>query len=106
MPSAKSQETLTIPQIERDWIESAWEAIKEQLERKRGVILDDIAKYPHPIPACDQHYNYLLQERLRLSLELKRLKGAIDESMTSQNPRRSVQTFVENCPDISPDVLR
>ena len=105
MPSAKSQETLTTPQIEHHWIESAWEALKEQLEQKRCVILDDIAKYPHPIPACDQHYNYLLQERLRLSLELRRLKGAITESMTSEDPRCSVQAFIETCPDISPDLL-
>ena len=105
MSSAKSQDSITAAQIERDWSESAWEAIRAQLEQKRRSILDAIAQYPHPIPACDQHFNYLLEERLRLSLELRRLNGAAAASLTSEEPRHSVQAFIESCPDIFPDLL-
>ena len=46
------------------------------LEEERNRIREEIASYPPPIPACDEHYNHLLERRDQLSRELARLKQA------------------------------
>ncbi len=46
------------------------------LEKERNRIREEIASYPPPIPACDEHYNHLLERRDQLSRELARLKQA------------------------------
>jgi len=43
------------------------------LESQRNQILDEIRRYPPPIPACDAQFNYLLEKRDRLSVDLNRL---------------------------------
>ncbi len=48
------------------------------LEEERNRIREEIASYPPPIPACDEHYNHLLERRDQLSRELARLKQAAE----------------------------
>ena len=50
-----------------------WTEIEDHLENARKSILAEIRSYPPPIAACDQQFNYLLEQRDRLGGELSRL---------------------------------
>lgn len=47
--------------------------IRSVLERERARIYDAISQYPPPIPACDEQFNYLLEQREIISRQLSRL---------------------------------
>lgn len=42
------------------------------LEAERDRILEEIRAYPPPIPACDEHFNHLLERRDQIEQELAR----------------------------------
>ena len=44
---------------------------KLQLQKVKNHINKEIGNYPSPIPACDVQFNYLLEERSRISVALK-----------------------------------
>jgi hypothetical protein len=50
------------------------------LEVERDRVREAIASYPPPIPACDEQFNHLLEERDRISRELSRLKRAVHQA--------------------------
>ncbi len=66
--------------METTTAETLWLEIKTSLEEKRNLINEEIRNYPPPIPACDAQFNYLLEERARLTMELNRL-----QEITRQN---------------------
>ena len=43
----------------------------ERLQR----VKDEIKHYPTPIAGCDEQFNFLLSERDRLTLELKKIRN-------------------------------
>jgi hypothetical protein len=53
-----------------------WAALEQHLESARRSILAEIRSYPPPIAACDQQFNYLLEQRDRIARELSRLAAA------------------------------
>lgn len=59
-----------------DRIHPAWDAVRRHIESRRRPIQDEIRRYPPPIPACDAHFNHLLEQRSLLSRELVRLEAA------------------------------
>jgi hypothetical protein len=52
---------------------SPWTELEDNLENARRSILAEIRNYPPPIAACDQQFNYLLEQRDRIVAELSRL---------------------------------
>ena len=46
---------------------------RRRLEQERARINREIRDYPAPIPACDEQFNHLLEERTRVAVELGRL---------------------------------
>ena len=56
-----------------DAASSPWTALEDHLESARRSILAEIRNYPPPIAACDQQFNYLLEQRDRVARELSRL---------------------------------
>ena len=62
-----------MPASEQDLLHPVWSALRQHLEAKRRPIQDAIRRYPPPIPACDAHFNHLLEQRSALSRELVRL---------------------------------
>lgn len=54
----------------------AWAVLRRHLEDLRRPIQDEIRGYPPPIPACDAHFNHLLEQRSALSREIVRLDAA------------------------------
>ncbi len=79
-----------------DWVTAAWQAIRDQLLAKQNQLYEEIANYPPPIPACDQHFNYLLEQRTAIALELRRQKALAEKSLTSCDPVVLIDTFVES----------
>ena len=52
-------------------VHASWAKIIEYLEGMRLRIQAEITNYPMPIPACDAHFNHLLEERARICEELR-----------------------------------
>jgi hypothetical protein len=65
--------------IELSSIESVWYQIRTRLLNERRRVQQEISAYPTPIAACDQQFNYLLEERSRISQELARLDEALED---------------------------
>lgn len=47
--------------------------LRDRLQKAKKLILEEIRNYPRPIAGCDQQFNYLLEERDRISGELSRI---------------------------------
>ncbi len=93
MPPTTSQPA-TRQDLAPDALTSVWQTIREQLEAKQNQIYEEIANYPPPIPACDQHFNYLLEQRTEIALELRRQKSLAEASLTSPDPVACIDDFV------------
>ena len=52
-------------------------AFKTQLEEVKNRVNKEIGNYPSPIPACDVQFNYLLGERSKISMVLKRVENLL-----------------------------
>jgi hypothetical protein len=77
-------------------IESAWNILRTHLENERRRIHQEIRSYPRPIPACDQQFNYLLEERSKIYLELTRLHEAFEEGQNSGEPVKFLDVFIRS----------
>ena len=78
--------------------ETAWDQVRDWLEARRRPIQDEIRRYPPPIPACDAHFNYLLDQRAMLSRELVRLEAARAAARESAAGRSALESFVRTSP--------
>jgi hypothetical protein len=58
-------------------LESACIELRAYLDRLRRSIDEEIRSYPTPIPRCDAQFNYLYEQRSRLSLALERINAAL-----------------------------
>lgn len=76
--------------------ESIWQEIRGHLETKKRQIADEILHYPPPIPACDAQFNYLLEERTRISQEIDRLDTLARECLTTPNLILLVDEFLSS----------
>ncbi len=76
--------------------ETLWLEIKTSLEEQRNFINEEIRNYPPPIPACDAQFNFLLEERARLTTELNRL-----QEITGQNTDDTSARIISNASTIT-----
>ena len=79
-----------------DIIQSAWDQIRKQLEHEKVRIYEALGNYPPPIAACDQQFNYLLEERAQISRELVRLDEATRASLTTADLIQLIDEFIES----------
>jgi hypothetical protein len=93
MPSFETGKP-TIHQM--DVIQFAWNKIRTQLENEKVRIYQAIGNYPPPIAACDQQFNYLLEEQIWISRELGRLNEAINASLTIGDPIQLIDEFIQS----------
>lgn len=93
MPSTQSQDAMN---TDREWhvVKSRWKVVREYLENKKDQIYEEMVHYPSPIHACDQHFNYLLEERTGVSQELRRLNAFSERSLTSKDPVKLIDEFI------------
>jgi hypothetical protein len=83
-----------ISHVESESRHPLWGRLKRHLESMRRPIQEEIRRYPPPIPACDAHFNHLLEQRSLLSRELVRLEAACRESDSAA----AVAAFVRSSP--------
>jgi hypothetical protein len=76
--------------------ETVWNGIRTHLENERRRIQQEIRTYPQPIAACDQQFNYLLEERSRISQELTRLHEISEEGQKSGESVKFLDEFVSS----------
>jgi hypothetical protein len=89
-----------------DLVKSAWERIRTHLENERSRVHEEIRNYPRPIPSCDQQFNYLLEERARISEELGRMDEASRESLARGDPIGPIDEFIESSSYVGGDAGR
>ena len=91
------QTTLDKPEV-------TWQEIRAQLKEEKARIFAEIGRYPAPITACDQQFNYLLEQQAKIVGELARLTEAETASLTADNPQRLIDDFVQSSafPDLIP----
>jgi hypothetical protein len=80
-------------------IQPVWQTIREYLESKKDQISKAILYYPPLIPACDAQFNYLLEERARLSQLLGQLESLAQEQ-PGQEQRLWLDAFLLSSPDL------
>jgi hypothetical protein len=93
MPTTTSH-TATRQGMAPELLMAIWQTLREQLEAKQNQIYDDIANYPPPIPACDQHFNYLLEQRTGIAQELRQQKTLAEESLKRGDPAALIREFI------------
>jgi len=89
---------------ESDLLHPVWGALRRYLEEKRRPVQDEIRKYPPPIPACDAHFNHLLDQRSALSRELVRL----DTVSRGEGGSRiaGIEDFIRSSPCVDAETKR
>lgn len=73
---------------------SDWERARQHLERLKAGIGGQIHTYPAPIPACDAQFNYLLEQRDKITDELNRLAAAMRESLEQGEGGQAIAEFI------------
>jgi hypothetical protein len=91
---------------QRDALQSAWTTIRLRLETEKTRIYEAIGNYPAPIAACDQQFNYLLEERTRISQELDRLKEATAADLTLEESIQRMDEFIRSSVYIDPEAAQ
>ena len=69
-----------------------WRAVRRGIEALYDDVVADIRGYPPPIPACDAHFNHLLELRRLLPKELERLDAAAADGAST------VDAFIRQSP--------
>lgn len=68
---------MTVHTAERDTTpradEGGLDAVAAALSERRDELVAEICAYPTPIPACDAHFNWLLEMRSAVFAELREL---------------------------------
>ena len=68
-----------------------WQQAKSALEQRLAEVKEEIRYYPLPIPACDVHFNSLLDERAKIPHELRYLDELKQQSAKN---RAMLEKFV------------
>ena len=79
-------------------LKSLWKDVMDDLNRRRGLIGEEIRSYPTPIPRCDAQFNHLYEQQARLARELDRV-GALDEKNLGRGDYfRLIEEFIASAP--------
>lgn len=109
MPDKATHEASQVPESPTpgtDLVKEAWATIKRHLTLRRDQINEEIRAYPPPIPACDQQYNHLLEQRMQISRELTQLDRAMKESCAAQHPAGRVDEFIRSSSQLDADTAQ
>jgi len=85
----KGQEAIDLADSLRSEIASCLEVQKQRL-------FEEIRHYPSPITACDQQFNYLLEQQTQVAGELQRLRGLFHELPADGSALRLIAEFVRS----------
>ena len=101
MSAAKTQNGMNNPMAV---VEPMWRELEFHLEKEKRRIFDEILHYPPPIPACDVQFNYLLEERARITQELRRMSELSKKGAGYRDCIRLIREFIGSSKFIN-DVL-
>ena len=68
---------------------------KNQLEKAKIQVNKEIGNYPSPIPACDAQFNYLLEERSKISVALKRVDTLLTTCQTETVEIETIEELIK-----------
>jgi hypothetical protein len=75
-------------------LRSACIELRAYLDRIRRSIDEEIRSYPTPIPRCDAQFNYLYEQRSRLSQALERTNAALTGAPSPAHLADAITHFV------------
>ncbi len=70
-------------------------AFKNQLEETKIRVNKEIGNYPSPIPACDVQFNYLLEERSKISVALKQVDNLLTKCQTETVAIETIEQLIK-----------
>jgi chorismate mutase len=79
---------------EAELVASIWAEIQTRLEKEKDRVYEEIVNYPPPIPACDAQFNYLLEERARISQEVSRVHELSTKNLTRREAVEHLNEFI------------
>ncbi len=85
-------------------VDSTLKTFVVYLEAKKTGIIEEIRAYPSPIPACDAQFNYLLEQRTKLSHELDRLHRIDKGVLSAESGMKRLREFIESSDCIHSDM--
>jgi hypothetical protein len=80
-------------------VKSIWKDIIARVEDRKRAVDEEIGNYPTPIPHCDAQFNYLLEQRTRLSQQLSRLRPPDEESFVLKGYVELISEFLRQVSD-------
>jgi hypothetical protein len=83
---------------------SPWTELEDHLESVRRSILAEIREYPPPIAACDQQFNYLLEQRDSVAGELNRLASMRHNDAPGGADLEALRDFIRESPCIAAEL--
>jgi hypothetical protein len=84
--------------IETDRLETLALELRRWLSGARTVLAGEIRSYPTPIPRCDAQFNYLVEQRDRLS----RLATDLDLALERRDGGVALRSVLAQLPDLPP----
>ena len=87
---------------EKPTTSSIWQLIHTQLAKKKRQIAQEILHYPPPIPACDAQFNFLLEERARVTTVLAQL----EEWAAQPWDKNLLEKFLATSPDLDEAIVK
>ena len=70
-------------------------AFKNQLEKVKIRVNKEIGNYPSPIPACDVQFNYLLEERSKISVALRQVDNLLTKCQTETVQIETIEELIK-----------
>ncbi len=93
MPHQKPCDT-----IETNRLETLALELRRWLSGARAALAGEIRSYPTPIPRCDAQFNYLVEQRDRLS----RLATDLDVALERRDGSAMLRSVLAQLPDLPP----
>lgn len=85
---------------------SICQEIRGHLENRRDRLCQEITNHPTPIPACDVHFNRLLEERARIFQELGRLEALRQNTQARTHDIAWINDFIKSSEALNDEALR
>ncbi len=89
---------------EQDLLATAVQRVEATLLDEKERISAEIHAYPPPIPACDAQFNYLLERRDQVSVELTRLHAIPQGRLTAVELADALRDFLAASQSIDPSL--
>ena len=85
-------------------VDAAWQRIRQHLKDEKQRIFQEIRQYPPPIPACDVHFNTLLEERATILQESRQLAQIRQQNLTAEEQLQLLDAFMRSSYHVSAEL--